>query len=89
MMLAKETEMCFLLHQVNMLTSSIAPSTPHGFHQSSTATRPGPKKPSPGAPHHGSVVRPWPLASHPPPGHLVVGSDLVTTALKNLYIPAI
>ncbi len=72
-----------------LLTSSVAPSAPHGVHQSPTAARPGPKKPSSGAPHHGSIVGPWSLASHPPPGQLVVGSDLISTALKNLYIPAI
>lgn len=72
-----------------MLTSSIAPSTPHGVHQSPTAARPRSKKSSSGAPHHGSIVGPRSLASHPTPGQLIVGSDLITTALKNLYIPVI
>lgn len=63
-------------------------STPHSVHQSPTAARCRPKEPSSGASHHRSVVRPWSLAPHPSPGKLVVGSDLISTTLKNLYISA-
>lgn len=80
---------CCMQKDKTLLTSAISPSTPHGVHQRSTAPRCGPKEPSSGTPHHGSIVGPWSLASHPPPGQLIVGPDLITTALKNLYIPVI
>lgn len=87
--LAATKYFCMQKYKTLLTTSSIAPSTPHGVHQSPTTARPGSKKSSSGAPHHGSIVGPWSLASHPPAGQLVVGSDLITTALKNLYIPVI
>ncbi len=80
---------CEHVENKTLLTSSIASPTPHGVHQGPTAARPRPKKPSSGAPHHGSIIRPWSLASHPPPRQFIIGSDLITAALKNLYIPVI
>lgn len=69
------------------LTSSVAPPASHGLHEGTPAPRAWPKESSSGATDHGSVIGPWSLASHSPPGQLVVGSDLITAALKNLYIP--
>lgn len=69
--------------------TSISASTSHGVHQSSTAAWACSEEASSGTRHHGSVIGPGPLASHSPPGHLVVGSDLIATALENLYVPVV
>lgn len=67
-------------------TSSITTSTPHVVHQSPTATRP--IKPTLWAGHHRPVIGPWSLASHSPPGNVVMEFDLPVTALKDFYVPA-
>lgn len=81
-----ETRYEFHYSPVN-LTSSIAPSAPHRLHQGTPTSRPWSKESSSGATDHGSIIRPRSLASHPPPWQLIIGSDLITAALKNLYIP--
>lgn len=69
------------------LTSSVAPSAPHRLHHGTPASGAWSEESSSGAAEHGSIVRPGSLASHPPPRQLIVGSDLITAALKNLYVP--
>lgn len=69
--------------------TSVSASTSHGVHQSSAAAWTCSEEASSGTRHHGSVIGPGPLATHSPPGHLVVGSDLIATALENLYVPAV
>lgn len=67
----------------------VSASTSHGVHQRCAAAWTCSEEASSGTRHHGSVIGPGPLATHSPPGHLVVGSDLIATALENLYVPAV
>lgn len=69
-------------------TSSITSSSPYIVHQNSTATRSWPVVSPSGARHHWPVIGTGSLAPKSSPGNVVVGLDLITTAFKNLYVPA-